>query len=104
GALSRQHIRMLAVDFAHKLNARGKEPLGKRLGASAIGHVGMLVEELEISAPIKNIEKLLMPAGSEQMGTEACTAADHLPELGLRPHRLEEHEVHDLRHVDAGIQ
>ena len=45
-----------------------------------------------------------MPARSEKIWTQARTAADHLPELGLRPHRLEEYKVDDLRHVDAGIQ
>ena len=42
--------------------------------------------------------------GREQVPAQARAAPQHLPELGLRAHHLEEHQVHHLRHVDAGVQ
>src|SRR5262245_37925185 len=93
-----------AVDFADQLDARGEQPLGKTVCTGAFSHVRVLVEELKIAAPVEDVEELLVPAWSEQVGAQACPAADHLPELGLRSHRLEEDEVDELRHVDAGVQ
>ena len=46
---------------------------------------------------------LLVIAGTMEVGAKAGAAADHLPELGLGAHHLEEDEVDHLRHVDAGI-
>ena len=74
-----------AVDFAYKLNARGEQALGERLCSDAFGYVGVLVEKLEIPAPVEDVEELFVPARSEQVGTEARPTANHLPELGLRP-------------------
>src|SRR5262249_33804579 len=101
---NRWHLRTLAVDLADQLDARGKQAFGKRFCAGSLSHVRVLVEELEIAAPIENVEELLILARSKQIWTEARPAADHLPELCLGPHRLEEHEVDDLRHVYAGVQ
>ncbi len=64
----------------------------------------VLAEELEVLAVVEDVEELLVLPGPEQVGTEPRAAADHLPELGLRAHQLEEDEIHDLRHVDAGVE
>ena len=52
----------------------------------------------------KTLNVGLVVAGPEQVGAQPGAAADHLPELGLRPDQLEEHEVDDLGHVDAGVE
>ena len=76
-----------AIDFADKLDARGEQPLGERFRAGALGHVRVLVEELEVLAEVEDVEELLVLARPEQVRAEPRAAADHLPELGLRPHR-----------------
>ncbi len=35
---------------------------------------------------------------------QASAAADDLPVLGLGVHRFEEHQVHNIGHVDAGVE
>ena len=64
----------------------------------------MLAEELEVLAEVEDVEARLVVAGPEQVGAQPGAAAEHLPELGLGPHQLEEHEVDDLGHVDAGVE
>lgn len=45
-----------------------------------------------------------MVTWAEKIRTKARAAAHHLPELGLRADRLGEDEIHDLRHVDPGVE
>jgi hypothetical protein len=42
--------------------------------------------------------------GPEEVFAQARAAADHLPELHVRLHRLGEDQVHHLGHVDAGVE
>ena len=64
----------------------------------------VLIEELEILAEIEDVEEFLVPAGPEQVRAQPGAAAEHLPEFRLRPHDLEEDQVDDLRHIDAGVE
>ena len=76
----------------------------QRLLERALGPGQVLAEELEVLAEVEDVEVLLVLARAEQVRAQPRAAADHLPELGLRAHQLEEHEVDDLRHVDAGVE
>ena len=46
----------------------------------------------------------LVLTGPKEVFAEAGTAADHLPELGLRSNELQEYKVHDLWDVYARIE
>jgi len=56
------------------------------------------------AAEIEHVEKFFVPAWTEQLRSQSRTAPNHLPELRLRSHELEEHEIHDFMHVDARIE
>ena len=47
---------------------------------------------------------LLVLIWAEEIFAEAGAAPDHLPEFDLGIDRLEEDQIHYLRHVDAGVQ
>jgi hypothetical protein len=48
----------------------------------------VLVEELKVAAPVKDVKEVLVPAWSEQIGAEARPSTDHLPKFGRRSYRL----------------
>ena len=48
--------------------------------------------------------KVCFPEQKSCSTTQACPASYHLPELGFRPHHLEENQIHDFWNVDAGVQ
>ena len=50
------------------------------------------------------LKQVLWVARPEQALAEPGAAPEHLPELGLRPHQLEEHQIDHLGHVDAGVE
>ena len=81
-----------------------EDPLGQRLLHGALGTRQVLAEVLEVAAEVEDEEVLLVLARPEQVWAEPGAAADHLPELGLRADHLEEDQVDDLGHVDAGVQ
>ncbi len=62
------------------------------------------MEKVEVAAEVEHAEILLVRARAEQPRAQAGAPADHLPELDLRVHRLEEHQVGHLGHVDAGVE
>ncbi len=64
----------------------------------------MLIEIVEVATHVEDEEVGLVLAGAVQVRSQTGAAADHLPELRLRPHGFEEHQVHDLRDVDAGVE
>lgn len=45
-----------------------------------------------------------MQARSVQVGPQPSAPSDHLPELRLGTHQLEEHQVDHLGHVDSGVE
>jgi hypothetical protein len=53
---------------------------------------------------VEDEELGLVLAGPEEVFAQARAAADHLPELHVRLHRLREDQVHHLGHVDAGVE
>src|SRR5690606_41521299 len=59
---------------------------------------------LPCSFPPRRSSDLLVLARTVQIGTQPGAAADHLPELRRRPHRLEEHQVDYFGHIDAGVE
>src|SRR5947208_3387300 len=65
---------------------------------------GAIVEELEIAAEVEHEEVLLVLTWPEQVWTQPRAAAEHLPELRLRPDGLGEHQIDDLGDVDAGVE
>ena len=76
----------------------------RRRSRSPRPEASVLAEVLEVLAEVEDVEDRLVVAGPEQVRAQAGAAADHLPELGLRADQLEEHEVDDLGHVDAGVE
>ena len=78
--------------MAHALDTRGRDAFGRD------------IEEAVVAAEVEDAEVGLVLAGAEEVRAQACTAAHHLPELGLGVHGLEEDQVHHLGDVDARIQ
>ena len=66
--------------------------------------VWVLAEKFKVLAVIKHVEELLVLTGSIQVRAQPRATPHHLPELGFGPNHLEEHQIDDLRHVDAGVQ
>ena len=60
-------------------------------------------EEFEIPAEIKDIEFVFILTVHKSRA-EPCPTADHLPELRLAHHLLEEHKIQNLRYINTGIQ
>src|SRR4051794_36668456 len=81
-----------------------KEPLVQRLLQRSFRAGQVLAEVFEVAAEVEDVEVLLVLPWSEQIGSQAGASSDHLPELGLRSHQLEEHQIDDFRNVDAGVE
>ena len=62
------------------------------------------VEIPEVVIPVERKETHFIFAGPEQIGRQACAAAHHLQELDFRVHLLEEHQVHRVGDIHAGVQ
>ncbi len=92
------------VQLADQLQPRLEQPLAQRLARRALGRLRVLAEELQVLAVVEDVEELACPARAEQVRAQPRAAPEHLPELGLRAHQLEEDQVHDLRDVDAGVE
>lgn len=94
---------VLLVERTHQIEPGREQPRRQRLSSAGVFHLRVGAEEFEVLAVVEDAEKLLVLAGSEQIFAEASAAPHHLPELGLGTNLFKEDEVHDLRHVDAGI-
>ena len=97
-------VAMGRVEIAHEREAVLVDALGERLLRRALGGGQILAEELEVAAEVEDEEILFVVAVPVEARAQTCSTPDHLPELRLRPHRLEEDEVGDLGHVDAGVE
>jgi hypothetical protein len=102
----RPDLRVLAagVEGGDQVESAGEQPGAERRCHCPFGEVGVMVEELEVLAPVEDVEELLVLTWTKQVGAQAGAATEHLPELGFGPHQLEEHEVGDLGDVDAGVE
>jgi hypothetical protein len=78
--------------------------LHQRLGLLGLGRLVALLEAFEVAPVIEDLEMRLVLVRSEQIQAQPRAASDHLPELDVRVHGLGEHQVDDLRHVDARIE
>lgn len=94
---------LLMLELEGNIHPESEEPLRQGLDAHRFLPIGILLEILEIPAPVEDIEAVLILAAKD---TRAQTgiAANHLPELDLALDDLEEHQVQDVRYVDARIQ
>jgi hypothetical protein len=92
------------LELTDQRDALHEETLAKRVGDHTVGELRILVEELKILAEIEDVEEFLVLSWPEQIRTEPRAAAEHLPELCLRADDLEEDKVHDLRHIDPGVE
>ena len=60
-------------------------------------------EIAEVIKIIEDLEALFVHARSEQIGRKTGTAADHLQELDLGSHLLEEHQIDHVRNINTGV-
>ena len=97
-------VRLPLLELPYQCDALHEETLGKRVADRTVGELRVLVEELEILAEIEDVKEFLVLPRPEQIRTEPRAAAEHLPELRFRSDDFEEDQVHDLRHVDAGVE
>ena len=60
-------------------------------------------EIAEVVVVVENQEALLIQSRPEQIRRKAGAATDHLQKFDLGAHLLEEHQIDDVGHVDAGV-
>ena len=95
---------LLLVQSLHDIEPRCKEALAEGFCVLPFVWRQILAEEFQVLAVVENAEEFLVLAGAEEIRAKARAATDDLPELRLRADQLEEHEVDDLRYVDAGVE
>src|SRR5206468_1640603 len=95
------------IKLHYEVQTRIEQPLAKRLRHCSFGGRNVLAEVFEVLAEIENIEQLFISSRTEEVGTKSRTPAEHLPELCLRAHELEEDQVDDsgdvypcVEHID----
>jgi len=71
---------------------------------AALNDVRIHAEVFKVAAIVADKESGLVLAWTEEIGTEARAASDHLPKLGLRADALEEGEIDHLGDVNAGVE
>ncbi len=76
----------------------------ERLATAGLDAFRVLVEEIEVAAEIEDTKVRLVLPRTKEIRAQPCAPPDHLPKLDLGIHRLEEHQIHHLRHIDAGVQ
>ena len=94
---------LLMLELEGDIHTKPEEPFRQGLDAHCLLPIGILLEILEIPASVEDIEAVLILAAKDTR-TQTGTAANHLPELDLALDDLEEHQVQDVRYVDARIQ
>ena len=73
-------------------------------GLAALDPVGVLIEACKVEAEVKDSKVDLVIARAKEVRAQAGATPNHLPELDLRVHRLEEDQVCHFRNVDAGVE
>ena len=81
-----------------------EEPFGQRLRYGGLCAAGVLLEVLEVVAPVKNIELCFVLSVAEDIFRETGATTYHLLETDAAHHGLEEHEVQDVGHVNACVE
>ena len=76
----------------------------ERLLAATLNPFRIFGKKLEVLAVVEDVEFLFVNFRAEQPLAESGSTSHHLVKLGLGADQLEEDQVHNLRHVDAGIQ
>ena len=56
-----------AVDLANQRHARVEQSFRQGVGGRGLGRIGVLVEKLEIAAPVEDVEERLILARPEQI-------------------------------------
>ncbi|MNN32658.1 hypothetical protein D3C81_1463830 [compost metagenome] len=78
--------------------------LQKGLSARVFRLLVLLLEEVEVSVVIEDQELFLVLATAEQVGSQSCASANHLPKFHPRLYRLGENEIDHFWHVDTCVQ
>lgn len=94
---------LLMLELEGDIHPESEEPFRQGLDAHRLLSIGILLEILEVPAPVKDIEAVLILTAKDTR-TQTGSAANHLPELDLALDDLEEHQVQDVRYVDTRIQ
>ena len=86
-----------------KVNAKVEQTLcdgkGRQLRLSFWGDI----EEIEVAAPVINVEELLVQAFTMDIFRFSGATANHLPELNLGFNLFEEDQVEDVRNINASV-
>src|SRR5690606_14482794 len=86
------------------LHPQLKEALADRFRRRRLNPFWMLIKKFKIVAEVEYIILRFILPRPEKIGTEASTAANHLPEFREAAYNFEEHQVPDFRHVDPRNQ
>ena len=93
-----------ALQLLGNIQAQAEEPVGERFAVGWMNVVALLREEIEISAPVEDVEFLLVFARAEKVLAETGSSTYHLLKFYLRLDDLEEYKVQNLRHIDARVE
>ena len=93
-----------ALQLLGNIQAQAEEPVGERFAVGWMNVVALLREEIEIAAPVEDVEFLLVFARTEKVLAETGSSAYHLLKLNLRLDNLEEYKVQNLRHIDTCVE
>ncbi len=93
-----------ALQFPGNIQAQAEEAVGERFAVGWMNVVALLREEVEIAAPVEDVELLLVFVRTEKVLAETGSSAYHLLELDLRLDDLEEYKIQNLRHIDSRIE
>ena len=94
----------LLVELCDQFQPARKKPFSKRGSERPFRGFRIRAEELQILAVVEDVEAFLVLPRAEEVGTETRAAPEHLPELRLGAHQLEENNIHDFRDIDTGIE
>src|SRR5438552_15973985 len=71
----------LVVEFENEIESAIEQLLPERRRSSAVNRVGILAEEFEILAVVKDEKAIFVLTRPKQIATQSRAAANHLPEL-----------------------
>ena len=94
----------LPVQRGHQFKSGFEQPFAERFTLGPLDTIEVLAEVLKILAIVEQVEAVLVLPRPKQVRTQPRPSAHHLPELGLRPDQLEEHQVDHFRDVDPGVE
>ena len=95
---------ILMLQMEGNLRSECENLLSQRLHNDGFLTVGVLVEILEVPAPVEDVEKLLVLSFAKYILRQTCSSSNHLHILDFALYSLEENEVQHIGHVYSRVE